>query len=148
MKKIIFIILLGALLCGCGISSKDKEYMQTVLHNELVAKYREAGHQIMFLNVTLDKVYKSSYIGTSSEYSGYFKCTFTDNDKEITFYGDVGFDKNLQISKVSQIFGDNKIAVSIFGPYIVGTKFELSLPPDSKYILDCFMNRNKVAGNE
>lgn len=149
MKKLFAILILGALLTACsGVSNKDKDYMQIVLKNELFDRYQKADYPIMFMQVEITKIKKEAYSGTSGKYSGYFKCNFTENDKKITFYGDAGFDENMEISAMPEAYGDKKIAIYINAPYTVDTEYYSAMPDTCKYILDCFMNRNKITGNE
>lgn len=83
MKKLLSILILGALLSACsGVSNKDKDYMQIVLKNELFDRDQNADYPIMFMQVDITKIKKKAYSGTSGKYSGYFKCDFTENDKK------------------------------------------------------------------
>jgi hypothetical protein len=151
------VLLIAVLTClafsGCsGVSNSDKERMQIALHSELREQYQKAGFQIMFLQVELTNAKKNSYVGTEGKYRGMFKCDFTENDQEISFYGMVGFDKDMEISSMPEHYGDGKISIDIMGPYTIGsgvdTEYFSVMPEDCKYILNCFMNRNKMTGNE
>lgn len=81
MKKILIILPSILFLSSCtGISSKDKNDMQSVLKNELLDRYQMANFPISFMQVEITKLKKEAYTGTLGKYSGYFKCNFTENN--------------------------------------------------------------------
>lgn len=148
MKKVILLILCSIFLLGCGISTKDKQLMQSYLNNELRRSYDSEGI-ITMVNAELIKIEKKDNI-YGGAYSGRFRCTLSplDNDDKITMWGEVAFDKNKHIQIMPERYGNNKIAINISLININSISIPAKEIDTSKYVLNRFMNRNKISGNE
>lgn len=145
MKKLFAILILGALLTACsGVSNKDKDYMQIVLNNELRDCYSNENVSVMFVNAELKKIEKKeSYLGGT--YSGTFGCSFEQDGDKIYMTGAVAFDSNMEISKMPERYGQNKIAIDI-SVLTINNKPIKELGKN-KFILNRFVNRNNMQGN-
>lgn len=120
--------------------------MQSYLNNELRKSYDNEGI-ITMVDAELTKIEKSDAI-YGGEYYGTFKCTLNplDSNDNISLWGDVGFDKNKRIKLMPKAYGDNKAAIDIF--IILINSEPVADKNSCKYILNRFMNRNKISGNE
>lgn len=142
MKKLFAIIILGVLLSACsGVSTKDKDYMQIVLNNELRDSYSQENIPVMFVNAELKKIEKKeSYLG--GKYMGTFGCSFEQNGDKIYMAGAVAFDDNMEVSKMPERYGNNKIAIDI-SVLTINNK-PIKKISENKYILNRFINRNNL----
>lgn len=146
MKKCIVTIICSILLFGCGISNKDKDYMQTILNNEL---HRAYDYELM-VNAEISKIREVKEASYGEKYKATFKCSLTPlntNDK-IYLWGEVAFDKNKSIVFLPERFGKNKKYIDISLVQINENSVPASEIDTCKYILDMYMNRNKLLGNE
>ena len=145
MKNFI-ILLISFLVLSCG--SNSKEYMQTVLSNELHRSYNDANIVSMVNAELKDVEEKENMFGGT--YYGTFNCTLRplENKDVIRLWGEVAFDSNKLIKTMPERYGKNKIAIYISLIAINGTPVDSKDINRSKYVLDVFMNRNKVSGND
>lgn len=129
-------------LTSCGISDKDKDYMNIVLENKLSELYSEHDITAMFLSCELTKLEKNEGIyGERTAYRGVFSCQFENEaDEKVRLYGDVEFDKNKRIALTPPRYGNNKLAIDIY-MILIGSK-EVENRDKNKYVLDEFVNRN------
>lgn len=148
--RIVLLACVTVLTVNCGgVSQKDKEIMEATLTMKLFCLYDAAGiKNIGRMRAGITKINKEPYPGSDGTYWAFFECSLEDDGHDVYFFGDVGFDKDLQITMMPQAYGDNKIAICINGPLVVGATYTDQMPDDCKYIMDCFMNRNKIAGSE
>lgn len=146
--KNLFLLLIPILLLGCGASSKDREYMQTVLSNELHHAYNDA-NIVSMVSVELKEVKKEDNM-FGGVYHGTFNCTLRplENEDVIRLYGEVAFDENKLIKLMPERYGKNKVAIDISLITINNTPIDSKDINHSQYVLDVFMNRNKISGNE
>lgn len=146
--KNLFLLLIPILFFSCGTSSKDKEYMQTVLSNELHRAYNDA-NIISMVNVELKEVKKEDNM-FGGVYHGTFNCTLRplENEDVIRLWGEVAFDNNKLIKIMPDRYGKNKIAIDILLITINNAPIAPKDIDHSQYVLDVFMNRNKISGNE
>lgn len=148
MRKCIVTILCSILLFGCGISNKDKDYMQTILNNELRRSY-DREDIVAMINAELTQIEKKDniYGGT---YFGRFKCALSplNNDDKVAIWGEVAFDDNKFVKIMPERYGKDKRAINISIILINNKPIDAKEIDSSKYVLDVFMNRNKVSGNE
>ena len=146
--KNLFLLLIPILLLGCGTSSKDREYMQTVLSNELHRAYNDA-NIVSMVNVELKEVKKEDNM-FGGVYHGTFNRTLRplENEDVIRLYGEVAFDEDKLIKLMPERYGKNKVAIDISLITINNTPIDSKDINHSQYVLDVFMNRNKISGNE
>lgn len=145
MKKIILFFLCSIMMFGCGVSNKDKQLMQSALNNELRKSY-DNKDIITMVNAELTEIKKEDNM-YGGAYSGRFKCTLSplDNDDKISLWGEVAFDKNKRIQSMPKRYGDNKVAIYISLININNTPVPPKELDSCKFILDRFMNKNKIS---
>ena len=141
MKKIVFFAAM-LLMTACGVSQKDKEYMQIVLQNSLNEYYMNSDVSCMFLKADLKKVEKSEL--PDSKYIGHFSTEFESHNKPVRLYGDVYFDESFQIKKMSSEYGKNIVGIYIFLGYI--SNKEIDTQTDS-VVLPIFINHSNYFKN-
>lgn len=98
------------------------------------------------VDAELTKIEKSNAI-YDGVYYGTFKCSLSplsSNDK-INLWGDVAFDENKRIKLMPKAYGNNKAAINI--SIILINNEDFSNKDTCRYILDRFMNRNKISGD-
>lgn len=101
----------------------------------------------MFINAELKKIEKNpNYLG--GVYSGTFGCSFETNNKKIYITGAVAYDKELQIIVMPEYYGKNKVGIDISNILVNGQPISKKEINKSPFVLNCFMNRNKLSGNE
>lgn len=142
MKKILLLISLPLLLLSCGVSSSDKKQMETVLSNYLYEKYSNSDIIPGEYTVELSNVKKDKYI-YDGEYWGVFSCTFKDGDNNVIISGTVSFDNYINIVRLKESYGKGKLAIDI-STIVVNNKIVKDVN-HSKYVLDCFANRNNYS---
>lgn len=142
MKKLFTILILGVLLSACsGLSNKDKDDMQIVLNNELRDSYSNENVSVMLLNAELKEIEKKeSYLGGT--YSGTFGCSFEQGGDKIYMAGAVAFDSDMEILKMPELYGENKIAIDI-SVLMINNKIVKEFDKN-KFILNRFVNRNNL----
>lgn len=130
------------LMTACGVSQKDKEYMQTVLQNSLNEYYMNSGVSCMFLKTDLSNVEKSEL--PDSKYIGHFSVEFENKNKSVRLYGDVYFDESLQIERMSSDYGKDIVGIYISLGYI--SNKEIDTRVDS-VVLPIFINHSNYFKN-
>lgn len=156
MRKLLPLLCI-IILCSCKndekVSDENKKYMETVLYDRLQLEYCNAylddeDLDVLPETVEIKSIYKRKNEKGMDRYLASFGCTFYDNGQKIYLLGDAEFDYSRQIVKMPKGFGDDKINVSISIILIDNVSVDAKKINSNKYVLNCFMNRNKVVGNE
>lgn len=145
--KYIALIIACFYLIGCGPSQKDKDVMRISLENKLMEKYNETGNIIpMYGRVELRDIEKhpGEFKGV---YSAIFSYEFKDHGEDAVYLtGSAGFDKHGHLILDMPNLGDGKIAVNISAILVNSKPISTKEIDTNKYVLDCFVNRNRYNG--
>lgn len=142
MKKLLLILLCTFSLFGCGVSSSDKKQMETKLFVFLLDKYRNTDIYTSNYSVTISSMNKEEYV-YGGKYWGVFNCQFENGDDKVMMTGIASFDENMDIVRLNENYGKDKLAIDISSVFI--NSKDVSDVNHSKYVLDCFANRNNYS---
>lgn len=141
-KKTLLLVLISFLLLSCGVSSSDKKQMETRLFVYLLDSYGKTDIYTSNYTLTISSIKKDEYI-YGGEYWGVFNCQFENGDDKVMIAGIASFDKNMDIVRLKENYGKNKLAIE--ANVIVVNNKTIKDVNHSKYVLDCFANRNNYS---
>ena len=140
MRKLI-LFAAALLFVACGVSNKDKEYMEVVLRNTLNECYGHSGVSCMFLDAKISEAKEADGFTDDTRYKGRFTVEFESHDQPVRLYGEAYFNKDFEIVKMPAEYGDNIIGIDIsFGT--INSTTQIDTRTDS-LVLPVFLNHNK-----
>jgi len=142
MKKTLLLIFVSIFMIGCGVSSSDKTIMENKLFVCLLDKYGKTDIYTSNYSVTISSMNKEEYV-YGGKYWGVFNCQFENGDDKVMISGIASFDENMDIVHLNENYGKGKLAIDISSIFI--NNKDVSDVNHSKYVLDCFANRNNYS---